>query len=304
MTNTPNITTTGSASDTTTLAGTAMVQHERARSVHGKLSFAGVIRGEAIKLFSLRSIRWTIAVVLLLSWVIAVLLSTAFSASGFDQQGLARSVAAYIMQAATLGSFLTVLIVGVLGVLAATSEYSSGLILASLSAVPRRRLLILAKILVVGVLGFVMGMLCTFGGALIAALMVGSDALLALSVPALYWSLLGGGLYLATAGLFALGVGTLLRSSAAAISVVVTVYFVLPVILQILRSTGQEWVPLVAQWTPAELGLELMSDAFEVARFADQAIGVGYVPALGAMLVWVAAVLVPATILFTRRDAA
>jgi hypothetical protein len=74
--------------------------------------FAGVLRSEARKLATVRSTTW------------AVLAAVAFK----------------VIIAALLGALL--------GVLAVTSEYSSGMIRATLAAVPRRRLLLTAKALV------------------------------------------------------------------------------------------------------------------------------------------------------------
>lgn len=269
----------------------------RERVVAGRLSFDGVLRGEWIKLLSLRSIRWSIAIMLLLSWGGAVLLS--FAMTGSDMVS-ADAMPSLIVQSASFGSVFTVLIMGVLGVLSITSEYASGLILSSLSAVPGRTPLLAAKALVVAALGLGVGALSTFGGALIAAVIFGADGFTALGDPSVLVSLLGTTLYLTLAALLSLGFGALLRSSAGAISVVVVLLFVSTIVFQVLTMTSWEWVPVVSQWMPADLGHTLSTTAVTPAEYRGD---VSYWAALGGLAAWAAAALVPAAILLKTRDA-
>lgn len=263
----------------------------------GRLSFDGILKGEWIKLLSLRSIRWSILTMLLLSWLGAGMLSLAMTSGDILTP---ESMPTLVVQSATFGSMFTVLIMGVLGVLAITNEYASSLILSSLTAVPGRTPLLLAKALVVAALGFSVGVLSSFGGGLLAAFVYGEGGFAALAEPAVLVSLLGNALYLTLAALFALGVGALLRSSAGAISVVVTLFFVMTIVLQVMMMTGWEWVPVVADWMPANLGNTLSSVAMQ-GSLAPGA--VTYWGALGGLAAWAAAALVPAVILFKTRDA-
>lgn len=275
----------------------ALQQSRAAAPVNARLSFDGILKGEWIKLLSLRSIRWSVLVMLALSWGGAALLSLGMAGSEFVTPETLTSVVA---QAATFGSMFTVLIMGVLGVLAVTSEYASGMILSSLTAVPSRTPLLLAKALVVAALAFVVGALSTFGGALLSGLVLGDGALKALVDPSVVVSLFGNTLYLTLAALLALGIGTLLRSSAGAISAVVGLLFIAPIVFQVLTMTGWEWVPAVAAWLPANLGSTLSSSAMQSAAAAGS---VSYWGALGGLAAWAAAALVPAAVLFRTRDA-
>lgn len=275
----------------------APIATDAAAHVQGRLTFDGVLKGEWIKLLSLRSIRWSILVMLLLSWSAAGLLSLAMAGSGALP---ADALAPVVLQAATFGSMFTVLIMGVLGVLSITSEYASGMILSSLAAVPARTPMLLAKALVVAALGFAVGAISSFGGAVISAIVLGEGAASALTDAAVLVSLLGNTLYLTLAALLALGVGALLRSSAGAISVVVGLLFVATIAMQVLSITGWEWVPTVNAWLPANLGSTLSSVALEGAVGAGS---VTYWGALGGLAVWAAAALVPAAILLKTRDA-
>ena len=265
--------------------------------VRGRLSFDGILKGEWIKLLSLRSIRWSILVMLLLSWTGAGMLSLAMTSG---EPLTSEIMLALVAQSATFGSMFTVLIMGVLGVLSITSEYASGLILSSLTAVPKRTPLLLAKALVVAALGFSIGVLSSFGGGLIAALIYGEAGFAALVDPTVLVSLLGNALYLTLAALLALGVGALLRSSAGAISVIVTLFFVITIVLQVMMMTGWEWVPVVSNWMPANLGNTISTVAMQGSLESG---AVTYWGALGGLTAWAIAALVPAAILFKTRDA-
>ena len=272
----------------------------RERVVTGRLTFDGVLRGEWIKLLSLRSIRWSVLTMLVLSWAGAVLMSAAMAGTEFATP---EAIPALLAQSATFSSNLTVLIMGVIGVLAITNEYSSGLILSSLSAVPTRTPMLVAKALVVAALGLFVGALSVFGGGLISAVILGGDGFAALGEPAVLVSLLGTTLYLTLATLLALGIGALLRSSAGAISVVVVLLFVSTLVFQILSMTGWTWVPAMAEWLPADLGYQLSTVALMPADMPADEAGVGYWAALGGLVAWAAASLVPAAILLKTRDA-
>lgn len=270
---------------------------QSAAGTGGRLSFDGVLRGEWIKLLSLRSIRWSVLITVVLSWGGAALMSAAMAGSDF---ATAEAMPSLLVQAATLSSMFTVLVMGVLGVLSITSEYASGLILSSLSAVPSRTPLLIAKGLVVAALGLAVGALSTFGGGVISAAIFGGDAFGVLFEPEVLLSLLGATLFLTLAALMSLGLGALLRSSAGAISVVVTLLFISTIVFQILAMTGWEWVPAVAQWMPADLGHTLSTSAVTPVEARGD---VSYWGALGGLAAWAAAALVPAAILLKTRDA-
>lgn len=273
---------------------------ERERTGQGKLTFDGVLRSEWIKLLSLRSIRWSVLFMIVLSFGGAALMSFAMAGTEF---ATAEALPSLLAQSATFGSNITVLIMGVLGVLAATSEYSSGLILSSLSAVPKRTPVLVAKALVVAALALVVGGVSIFGGGLISALIFGDGAFAALTDAAVLVSMLGATVYLMFATLLALGIGSVLRSGAGAISVVVVLLFVSTLVFQILTITGWLWVPEIAQWLPSDLGYELSTSALLSADVPAEMRGVGYWGALGGLAAWAVAALVPAAILLKTRDA-
>jgi ABC-2 type transport system permease protein len=285
---------------TATLIPEPLTDGAASSPVRGRLTFDGVLKSEWIKMLSLRSIRWSVILMVVLSWAGAGLMGLAMAGTEYATP---EAMPSLLAQSATFGSNITVLIMGVLGVLAATSEYSSGMILSSLAAVPRRTPLLAAKALVIAVIAFLVGVVSTFGGGLISALVLGDGAFEALTDPAVLVSMIGTSLYLMLATLLALGIGTLLRSGAGAISVVVVLMFVSTLVFQILTITGWAWVPDVAQWLPADLGNELATSALVPADAPAESLGVGYWAALGGLAAWAVAALVPAAILLKTRDA-
>ena len=268
--------------------------------VNGKLSFGGILRSEWIKLLSLRSMRWSILIMLLLSFGAAAMMTGAMSSY---MPLTEATMPMLLVQSAAFGTVFTVLIMGVIGVLAMTSEYASGMILSSLTAVPSRTPLFIAKGLAVALLSLVVGAVSVFGGGVIAALMVGDGAFAALFSGPVLQSLIGAVLYLTLAALMSYGIGTLMRSSAAAIATVVGLLFVVTIAFQFLSMTSWEWVPVVSEWMPASLGQALETAAVSVPGEFGGSTGVGYGPALIGLVIWAAAALIPASLLFKTRDA-
>ena len=115
------------------------------------------MRAEWTKLVSLRSTRWTLLVTavgtFLVTWLAtrSELHHSARWYRGFDPTNQSLSGLA-------IGS----LALGVLGVLAISGEYGSGTIRSSMSAMPRRGVLLTAKVVVVGLGTLVIGEVLSF----------------------------------------------------------------------------------------------------------------------------------------------
>jgi ABC-2 type transport system permease protein len=194
----------------------------------GRYRFTDVARMEWVKLRTLRSTGW-MALVLAAGMIgLAVLvlanlhyprLSAADRAS-FDptEQGF-------------VGLALGQLVMAVAGVLMITSEFSSGMIRATLAAAPRRPLVLTAKAMVLGLAGLAAGQVLAF-----AAFFAGRAALASpaphatLSQPGVLRAVLLAGAYLCLMGLTGLGIGAIIRHSAAAIAAAMAVIFVLPLV--------------------------------------------------------------------------
>lgn len=263
-----------------------------------KLSASGIIRSEWIKLMSLRSIRVTLLITVLASLGLSTLMAWGLNREfvGAPEAGLIS----YLLTVATFASAFLALIFGVLGVFAISSEYSSGMILSTLTAVPRRTPVFGAKALVMSLIAGVTALLLVLGSLGIALIFM-PDASSALMSGQVLSGVLGTVAYLVLIALFAYGVSALLRSTAGGIAIVAGVTFVLPIGFQILSMMGWEWVLTVLDYLPASLGSVLGTGIIE--RSADMT-GPDFWQALLAMSVWAAAVLVPAVFAFKGRDAA
>jgi hypothetical protein len=135
------------------------------------------------------------------------------------------------------------LAVGVLGALVITSEFSSGMIRATFAAVPRRRMLLTAKAAVLGAVTLVAGEILAFVSFAVGEAVLRSPAPHAtLGQPGVLRAVLMAGAYPALIALIALGLGAIIRHTAGAISAVVGVLFVLPLILVPLGTSLQNSV--------------------------------------------------------------
>src|SRR5215831_8698024 len=106
----------------------------------GHYRFGHVARMEWIKLRSLRSTWWTLGITVCGATAMAVAIGINTRNAGGD-----------LTNNALAGIVPGLLLTGVLGVLTMTGEYTSGMIRATLSAVPRRWLVLAAKAGVFGI---------------------------------------------------------------------------------------------------------------------------------------------------------
>jgi ABC-2 type transport system permease protein len=130
------------------------------------------------------------------------------------------------------GLLISVPMLGVLGVLAITGEYSSGLIHTTLAAVPRRPLVLAAKAAVVGAVTLVSGEVLAFAAFFAGeAALSGSIPHASLGQPGVARAVLMGGAVPCLLALIGLGLGALVRHTAAAVSLVFGTLFVLPLLV-------------------------------------------------------------------------
>lgn len=194
---------------------------------HWRAGLPQTMRAEWTKLVSLRSTRWTLLTTLA-GTVLVTFLSTHSAVHhnapwyrGFDPTNQSLSGLA-------IGS----LVLGVLGILAISGEYGTGTIRASLAAMPRRNVLLVAKVLVVGlstlVMGEVLSFLSFFEG---QAVLKGGAPTASLSQPGVLRAVALSGLFLALFALLGLGVGLVIRHTAGSIAVFAGITFLIPILL-------------------------------------------------------------------------
>jgi ABC-2 type transport system permease protein len=209
----------------------------------GHYGFRTVAQMEWLKLRSVRSTWWTLLVFAAGMVGLAILVMRGqHTSSSFDPTNDSFA-----------GLAIGQLALGVLGVLAVTSEFSSGMIRATFAAAPRRPLVLAAKAAVLAAVTLVAGEIMAF-----VAFGVGQAVLksqfphAALGQPGVLRAVLMAGAYPALIALIGLGLGALIRHTAGAISAVVGVLFVLPLILlplgtSIQNSVGQFMPMLIAE---------------------------------------------------------
>ena len=182
----------------------------------GRYGLAQAARMEWIKLRSLRSTWWTLAVTV----AGTVGIGAAVGRNTRDGSG-------DLINNALAGVVPGLLLVGALGVLTITSEYSSGTIRATLAVVPRRRLVLMAKAAVFGALTLVVGEAASFIAYFAAAATLRHGiAAPALGQPGVLRAVVATGAGYCLVGLLGLGLGAIIRHSAAAVAVLVAGVYV------------------------------------------------------------------------------
>jgi ABC-type transport system involved in multi-copper enzyme maturation permease subunit len=251
-----------------------------------------VLVSEWIKFRSLRSTWFSFGAVLLASIGLGILFSALRGHDFASHHAVAGDLDPTEMS--LRGTFLAQLAVGVLGVLTITGEYSTGMIRASLSAVPRRTPVLVGKIVVFAAATFV---ICT--AAALVAFLAGQAALshygygVSLTSTGAARAVVGAGLYLALVGLLALGCGFALRNTGGAIATLFGLILVLPLLAQALPSSWQDHV---------EKYLPLSSGTAILATHADGN-SLGPWTGLGVFAIYVVVALTAGFVVLRRRDA-
>jgi len=127
----------------------------------GRAGLRGVIASEFTKLRSVRSTYWTIAALLITSVGVAAIIG--FGASSNIHNNPWNKAATDSTQL-SLGFFFEVgqLIIAVIGAMIITSEYSTGMIRTSLTAMPRRGTVYLGKLIVITAVTLVVSLVTAF----------------------------------------------------------------------------------------------------------------------------------------------
>lgn len=208
--------------------------------------FADVARMEWIKLRTVRSTGW-IAVIFAVAMIALAII--ALSDIGAPRHMSASDLATFDpTQQALQGLVFAQLVAGLLGVLVITTEHSSGMIRATLSAVPRRPLLLAAKGAVLAAVTLAAGEVLAFAAFLIGEAVLYSGLPHAnLGQPTVLRAVLMAGAYPCLIALTGLGLGALIRNTAAAVSTIVGVLYVLPLIVLPLphNQTIDRYMPMI-----------------------------------------------------------
>jgi hypothetical protein len=188
---------------------------------------------EWIKLRSLRSTTWVLA-----AGVVATIALGAVA--GFNTRNPHGDPTNNVLAGIAFGQV-------VFGVLTVTSEYSSGMIRATLAAIPRRPLVLAAKALTYGLAALAARQIAAFGSFLTGtAVLRAAVPHPALSQPTVLRAVAMTGVYLALVGLMGLGLGAIIRNSAAAVATLTGGLFVLPLVIAGTHKAGPFLPELIA----------------------------------------------------------
>lgn len=154
--------------------------------------------------------------------------------------------------ASVSGVLLAQFAIGVLGALTMTAEHTTGMIRTSLAAVPNRLRLLGAKVAVFLGVSLVVGIFGSFVAfGLGQWILTGRSLGVSLSNPASLRVVVGAALSLALFGLFALGLGTIVRRTAGAIAAFFGLVLVLPLVVAALPSP---WNTDIGRYLPDAAG--------------------------------------------------
>nr|AFV71341.1 PyrJ4 [Streptomyces rugosporus] len=219
------------------------------------MTYLDAVRSEWVKFRTLRSSTYTMLVTLVLGVGMAVLFASG-KGRGFRRLDAAAQAAFDPTEAGLTGAVLLAQVaMGTLGVLAITSEYGTGMIGASLSVVPRRGRVFGAKALLITLISLVVGEVVSLASFL-ASQMILSDMDVpsaSLGDPGVLVAVTGTGGYLALVGLLGTAVGTLIRSTAGAVVVMVLVTVIFPYFFSPLLP------PAVQMFWPTMAGMAVLS---------------------------------------------
>ena len=147
------------STDTTVAAPEPAIEvSERKPSPRGAV-LPPVVRTEWTKLRSVRSTMWTLAIGI--TFGLGMLFCFAYTRR-FDRLGVRERLTFDPTAQSLRGLFLAQLAIGVLGVLVISSEYATGLIRTTLTAVPQRRVVLAAKAIVFGVIAAIVTTIAVF----------------------------------------------------------------------------------------------------------------------------------------------
>ncbi|NYE95962.1 hypothetical protein FHU41_002212 [Psychromicrobium silvestre] len=281
--------------------------HRPAAGTHG-VNFGGVLKSEIIKFWSLLSTKLLLIVSLVV--IVGIGAFEAFgigfaterahtdAAAGNGPPGAAAQLSSFDFSSIPYGGIqLGMLILGALAVLFIASEYSTGMIRSSFSAVPSRLPVFGAKALVLIVVSYVLTTVGAFVTFLVAKPILGNYNIdFAIDQKGMLSGIFLCGLAVAGVTLMGLSLGVLLRNSAGGIVILAGALFVLPIAGNFLPLIPIDFFKYLPQYFPSEVAIRMLSTEHIDGQLDPWAAGLVFVG-------WVLVLLVPALVALKKRDA-
>jgi ABC-2 type transport system permease protein len=273
----------------TTLPGTIEPRASRPR---GRVTQRGVFRSEWTKLYSLRSTRYSLLAAMVMTIGFGIIAS-AVNASQWATMSAAERATFDPLNTSLIGVKFGVLAIGVLGVLLIIGEYTTGMIRSTMTAVPKRLPVLRAKASVYALVALLVALptvfIAFFAG---QAILSGQHIQIAFSHSGVPGALLGAAGYLTLVGLFAMGLGAILRSAAAGVATFAGIMYVLPVLVEILPSSVANSINPYLPSSAGQAMMQIGHHAHTLSAGAGLAVFAGYT----------VAALAAAAVLLVRRD--
>ncbi|MEU5051917.1 ABC transporter permease subunit [Streptomyces sp. NPDC021096] len=249
------------------------------------------MRFEWTKIRTLRSTLWSLAVYFLISVSFAFLAGHFLRGSYKDMS--AENKADFDPVAAGFhGLRLGMVVLVVFGVLAVSSEYSTGTIRSSLTAVPRRGVFYGAKLLTGAATALVTSVVVVGVSFFTTQLAMGGPQSASLSDDGVLRALAGGVLYTTLICVFSMGLASVLRSSALTIGILVPLFFMVSAILNSIPG-----VQKAAQFLPDVAGGLILQSGRPEGTVLTAWTG------MAVLVAWTAASVTAGYLAMRRRDA-
>jgi ABC-2 type transport system permease protein len=276
---------------------TAPAQVPAAPAAEYRQKWGGLLASEWTKIRSVRSTIWTLILFVVISIGLGALFTWLTVANWNGPRAAPRDARVVLDPVGFIlgaGLGLGQLTLCVLGVLVISTEYSTGVIRASLLAVPRRLKMLTAKSVVFAALLIVVAEIVVFASFFLGAAILHSHVPVSLSDHNVTRALVGSGLYLTVLGLFSLAIGAIIRHTAGAITTAIGVVFVLPILSGLLPGS---WGAHINGYLPEQAGVLIGQSQPASGDVLSAWEG------FGVFCLWTAVLLVIAGYLLQRRDA-
>jgi ABC-type transport system involved in multi-copper enzyme maturation permease subunit len=220
-------------------------------------------------------------------------IATSVTVSRWSTMSAADKASFDPLSASLLGVRFGVLAIGVLGVLLITGEYATGMIRSTMTAVPKRLPVLWGKAggyaLVALVITLPSVFIAFFAG---QGILSGKHIQIAFSHPGVSAAVIGAAGYLTLVGLFAMGLGAILRSTAAGIATFAGIMYVVPPLISILPSSVANSIDPYLPSNAGQAMMQISHHAHTLSQGAGLAVFAGYT----------AAAIAAAAVLLVKRD--
>jgi ABC-2 type transport system permease protein len=263
----------------------------RTRTHTGRVTQARVALSEWTKLRTLRSSRYALLAGVAMTIGFAII-PALVNANRWSSMSFIDKATFHPLETSLIGVTVAQLAIGVLGVMIISGEYSTGMIRSTFAAVPKRLPVLWSKAGVFALVTFVLALPSTLIAFFAAQAILkghsfnGHDIALSFSAPGVSRAVIGGALYLTLVGLFGLGLGAILRSTAGGISAFAGILFVLPPLMNVLPSS---WNHAISPYLPSSAGQAIMQSGSPAHTLAPWT-GLGVFAAYTAVLIAFAAI--------------